>query len=142
MIASGNFQWNNDYPNQAVFEEDIALQQLWVAVINDVIAGVAAITTDQSPEYADVGWDITELAIVVHRLAVDTDFRGMGIAKALMLQAEQEAIKKDTHILRVDTNSKNAATQKLFPQLGYQYAGEIGLAFRPGLRFYCYEKRI
>ena len=34
------------------------------------------------------------------------------------------------------------ATQRLFPRLGYRFAGEIGLAFRPGLRFFCYEKRL
>ena len=28
------------------------------------------------------------------------------------------------------------------PKLGYTYAGEIGLGFRPGLRFRCYEKRL
>jgi hypothetical protein len=44
--------------------------------------------------------------------------------------------------LRVDTNAQNAATQRLFPKLGYQFAGEIGLEFRPGLRFFCYEKRL
>jgi hypothetical protein len=26
--------------------------------------------------------------------------------------------------------------------LGYVFAGEIGLGFRPNLRFYCYEKRL
>jgi len=44
--------------------------------------------------------------------------------------------------VRVDTNSENAATQRLFPKLGYRFAGEITLAFRPGLRFYCYERRV
>ena len=32
--------------------------------------------------------------------------------------------------------------QRLFPKLGYELAGEIGLGFRPGLRFLCYEKRL
>ena len=26
--------------------------------------------------------------------------------------------------------------------LGYHFAGEITLAFRPGLRFWCYEKGV
>ena len=51
MIADGNFQWDSTYPNAAVFENDIALAQLWVAEIDGEIAGVTAITTDQSPEY-------------------------------------------------------------------------------------------
>lgn len=115
--------------------------QLWIALINEQIVGVAAITTDQEPEYVEVGWDITERAVVVHRLAVDPAFRGKGIAAALMKQAETIAKERGIVAVRVDTNSQNEATQKLFPKLGYAYAGEIGLGFRPGLRFLCYEKR-
>lgn len=142
MQAAGNFQWGADYPNPEVFGNDIALGQLWVADLDGKIGGVTAITTDQDPEYTDAGWDITETAIVTHRLAVDPDLHGMGIAKALMNQAEEVAITRGITILRIDTNSENQATQNLFPKLGYTYSGEIGLAKRPGLRFFCYEKRI
>lgn len=142
MQASGNYQWNDQYPNPKVFERDVQLNQLWVADIEGGIAGVSAITNDQDSGYADAGWDITETAVVTHRLAVDPDYRGRGIAEALMNEAEQEAIRSNTPILRVDTNTQNQATQKLFPKLGYIFAGEIGLEFKPGLRFYCYEKRL
>jgi len=123
-------------------EQDIAAGQLWVADVDGVIAGAAAITTEQYPEYADVGLDISQPAIVVHRLAVDTKFRGMGIAAALLMQAEQESVNRGFNLLRIDTNSQNKAAQSLFPKLGYVFAGEMGLKFRPGMRFYCYEKRL
>jgi len=44
--------------------------------------------------------------------------------------------------VRIDTNIENQATQRLFPGLGYRFAGEISLQMRPGLRFLCYEKRL
>ena len=140
MRAAGNFQWGDDYPNPEVFAKDITIGQLWVAELENQVVGVSAITTDQDPEYTDAGWDITEKAIVTHRLAVDPDCQGKGIAKALMQQAEEVAKANGINILRVDTNSKNKATQALFPKLGYTFSGEIGLAKRPGLRFFCYEK--
>jgi len=142
MRASGNFQWGDDYPNPEVFTKDIAIGQLWVAEIEKNIAGISAITTDQDPEYADAGWDINEKAIVTHRLAVDPDCQGMGIAKALMEQAEHVARSRDISILRVDTNSENMATRALFPKLGYQFSGEISFAKRPGLKFFCFQKFI
>jgi GNAT superfamily N-acetyltransferase len=142
MNAAGNFQWDSTYPNPAVFENDIALHQLWVADADGRIAGIAAITTDQEPEYAEVGWDLAETAIVTHRLAVSVHHRGQGIAGQLLQQAEREAISRGIKTLRIDTNSNNKATRQLFPKLGYEYAGEIGLGFRPNLRFYCYEKRL
>lgn len=142
MNAAGNWQWDETYPNPVVFEKDVALKQLWIADIDGVIAGIAAITTDQDEEYAQVGWDLDEVAIVTHRLAVSPDFQGKGVAIALLQQAERVALDRQIQVLRVDTNSMNEATQRLFPKLGYGYAGEIGLAFRPGLKFYCYEKRL
>jgi ribosomal protein S18 acetylase RimI-like enzyme len=140
MRASGNFQWDDAYPNVEVFEEDIRLQQLWVADIDGGVAGVTAITTEQYPEYVNAGMDITETAIVTHRLAVSVNFRGLGVAEALLKQAEVVAKDRGIAILRIDTNSNNKATRQLFPKAGYEFMGEISLRFRPNLRFYCYEK--
>lgn len=142
MQAAGNRQWDDHYPNETVFQQDIDLAQLWVAELDGQLAGLAAITTDQEPEYAQVGWDLSEPAIVVHRLAVDPAVRGRGVAVQLMGQAERVARERGIDVLRVDTNTQNEATQRLFPKMGYQFAGEIGLGFRPGLRFLCYEKRL
>jgi ribosomal protein S18 acetylase RimI-like enzyme len=142
MRATGNLQWDDSYPNEAVFRRDIDLGQLWIGEVDAGIAGVAAVTMDQEPDYTQVGWDVEEPAIVVHRLAVDPVFRGLGAAGVLMQKAEEIAIERDITVLRVDTNTQNEATQRLFPKLGYLLAGEISLAFRPGLRFLCYEKRL
>jgi ribosomal protein S18 acetylase RimI-like enzyme len=142
MLAAGNLQWDDSYPNEAVFQRDIDLVQLWVADAENSIAGVAAVTMDQEPDYEQVGWDINDPAIVVHRLAVDPAFRGAGVATALMQKAEEIAAERGIAALRVDTNTHNQATQRLFPKLGYLLAGEIDLQLRPGLRFFCYEKRL
>jgi ribosomal protein S18 acetylase RimI-like enzyme len=142
MRETGNMQWDETYPNDVVFQRDIDLSQLWIAMIDGDIAAVAAVTMDQELDYKQVGWNIEEPAIVVHRLAVDPAFRGQGAAAALMQKAEEVAIARGITILRVDTNTQNEATQRLFPKLGYTLAGEISLEFRPGLRFLCYEKRL
>lgn len=140
MRASGNFQWDDTYPNAGVFGDDIAAGQLWVAEIDGQIAGVTAITTEQYEEYALAGMDITQAAIVTHRLAVKVNFRGLGIAEALLNQAEVVAKQRGIGILRIDTNSNNKATRRLFPKMGYEFMGEMPLKFRPNMRFYCYEK--
>lgn len=141
MQASGNQQWSADYPNAEVFEQDIAKGHLWVAELDGAVAAVAALThNDQDAEYAQADWDFAEPALVTHRLAVDPAAQGHGLAAALLEQAEVLARQQGLRVLRVDTNSENQATQRLFPKLGYRYAGEITLAFRPGLRFFCYEK--
>ena len=142
MNASGNRQWTSEYPNEAVFAQDIARQHLWVAERLGELEGVAALTQDQDAEYADADWDAAAPALVTHRLAVAPAAQGRGVAAALLRQAEHEASQLGLRTLRVDTNSENVATQRLFPKLGYRFAGEIKLAFRPGLRFFCYEKQL
>jgi GNAT superfamily N-acetyltransferase len=142
MHAEANFQWDDNYPNAKVFENDIALEQLWVAEADGAIAGVAAFLTEQEPEYAQANWDVNEDAVVIHRLAVNIHHRGKRVAAKLMEQAEYVAISKNIKTLRVDTNAINKPAQQLFPKLGYTYVGQIGLEFRPGLLFYCYEKRL
>ena len=140
MNASGNFQWNSTYPNAGVFTNDINQNQLWVAEVEGQIAGVTAITTDQQAEYANVGMDTNEIAIVTHRLAVSIHHRGLRIAEALLLQAEKVALERGIYLLRIDTNSNNKATRRLFPKMGYEFMGDTAFRFRPNLRFYCYEK--
>lgn len=143
MNEAGNFQWSADYPNEAVFQEDIRQQQLWVAELDGQLLGIAALTNNaQDAEYAQADWDPATPAVVTHRLAVDPAAQGKGVAAALLQQAEVLAREWRLNTLRVDTNSENAATQRLFPKLGYRFAGEITLGFRPGLRFFCYEKKI
>jgi ribosomal protein S18 acetylase RimI-like enzyme len=142
MRQAGNFQWDDHYPNETVFRQDIAKGQLWVVEIDSQLAGVAALTEDQEPEYAQVGFSLDQRAVVTHRLAVDPAFQGQGVAVALLAQAEKLALERGIRFLRIDTNSENQITQKLFPKAGYTYAGEITLGFRPGLRFLAYEKKL
>ena len=143
MQEAGNQQWNAEYPGEAAFTRDMERAELWVAETDaGAIVGVAAINTDQQPEYADAGLDIGETAIVVHRLAVDPAQRVAGVAALLMQHAEAVARQRDISVLRLDTNTQNLAAQRLFVRLGYTLAGEVSFAGREGLRFLCYEKRL
>lgn len=143
MQAGGNRQWSEEYPNASTFTNDIERGELWLAETHaGALAGVAAINTYQQPEYADASLDIRETAIVVHRLAVDPEQRGGGVAASLMEQAETIARERGIAVLRLDTNTQNFAAQRFFGGLGYVFAGEVSFAGRPGLRFLCYEKRL
>jgi len=142
MRLQGNLQWEEHYPNEAVFREDVSLARLWVAEIDDTVAGVVALTTDREADYDQADLDNEQPAVVIHRLAVDPSFHGSGVAKALMQKAEQVATAKGLSLVRTDTNSENEATRRLFPKKGYRFAGEISLRARPNLRFLCYEKHL
>ena len=59
MNNAGNFQWDSVYPLRINFEEDVKNKNLYVVVEVDKgtenVLGMAALTEDQSPEYADCG---------------------------------------------------------------------------------------
>jgi len=147
MNQSGNYQWNNTYPLRTDFLEDVDNDQLWIAEDEGEIAGFAALTTDQSPEYADVGWDLSVRSIVPHRLAVHPKYRGKNIAVEFMLIAEQLAKEGECRYVRVDTNEVNLAMQGVFRKLGYNHCGNIRFLKEPkeiyaDLVFYCYQKQV
>lgn len=142
MQATGNQQWSDTYPNTTVLTRDIELNQLWVAEHNGQLAGVTAITTAPEPDYAATGIDVTIPAVVTHRLAVSPRFQGLGIAVALLNHADEVARKYKIGKAQADTNTMNQAMQRLLERSGYKNLGEISLAQKPGLSFYCYEKDV
>lgn len=141
MNDHGNFQWNQDYPLYGDFEKDVANDELWVATCGNKIAGVIALSHEQPKEYFELEWDKSVQVLVPHRMAVHPDFRGYGIAKKLLQFAEDLALSYHINIIRVDTCTRNSATTKLFPSLGYIAIGEITLEGKPpDHKFMCYEK--
>jgi GNAT superfamily N-acetyltransferase len=129
MQAAGNFQWDETYPNAPTFLKDIENHDLWVVETEGEIAGFAALTLDQPQEYAHIGWDLSDIALVPHRMAVNPMFQGRGVAKRLLIEAEKVARDKGINKIRIDTNSKNQITTQLFPAAGYEFKGEIGIIF-------------
>ncbi len=143
MNSEGNFQWNSDYPTRIHFEKDISDGTLWVAIVDNTVAGFAALTVDQPHEYGNVGWDLTEQCIVPHRLAVSPQFRGRGVAQELMKTAEKLTTERGFRNIRVDTNSSNTKMQSVFLKLGYVFAGQTRLTGKPDdMLFNCYSKAV
>ncbi len=146
LNEEGNYQWNDCYPLEADFLKDLEDEVLWVATVDGQVMGFAAITEDQSPDYADCGWDISIPCIVPHRVAVSPECRNKGIAQRFMSLSEEIARERGYKYVRVDTNKVNARMNSLFLKLDYKYVGEITFKDKekevPGMRFTCYEKNI
>ncbi len=140
MNARGNEQWGSDYPTRDLYAADIAREELW-CVVNDTgtIMGVAAIICRHEPDYANVPFTYPEPAVSMHRVAVDPDFEGRGVAKALFAQFEKEGRRLGVDALRIDTYHRNERMQGLFQKHSFTYVGDISLHGRE-LPFHCFEK--
>lgn len=140
MISRGIYQWNANYPSEAIFLKDIELGRLYVYLKDGTLIGLIALCEDMDPEYKSVSWlTPDDNNLYVHRLAVHPDHQGHGYARALMDFAEDEARRKGCFSIRLDTFSQNPRNQKFYELRGYQRLESILLPNQSSDPFYCYE---
>ena len=141
MIANNIFQWNEEYPSQKTFENDIERNELYVLIIKNEIVGTLVITPVIDDEYIPVKWlTPSKNNIYVHRLSIHPDYQGKGFAQQLMDFAEKFAIENHYSSIRLDTFSKNPRNQKFYELRNYIKTGIIYFPNQSSAPFYCYEK--
>ena len=139
MNQLGNPQWGPDYPTRDFYAGDMARGELYAALVDGRLAGVACINTDQSPAYAPLPWTTCPPAVVIHRMAVEPACQRKGVGAAFFRFAEEEARRRGLTALRLDTYSLNHRMQALIRKMGFTQVGEIHLHGRP-LPYPCFEK--
>lgn len=141
MQSEGNYQWDSVYPSPADLTQDIQNYNLFVAVDNRVIVGAVAVDANFPPEYDTVAWKTSPNSYTFHRLMVDPDHRGKGVAEALFHYVEYRGQLMGLRSIRVDTNENNFAILSLFKKHHYSFVGTV--KFRNVLSdFCCYEKTL
>ena len=111
MAEQGRNQWTDDYPSLAGIEADIRSGDAYVLVSGGgEVAAYAYVTMKPEPVYAAIvgRWLTAGPYAVVHRLAVGAAFRGRGLARRLMLHAEDIARQGGAGSIRVDTPGRAA----------------------------------
>lgn len=140
MIRNGIFQWNSQYPSEAIFKNDIHRRELYVLVANSSIVACIAISNFMDAEYTPVKWlTPNKKNMYIHRLAVHPNFQKKGYARQLMDFAETYARENQFMSVRLDTFSKNERNQRFYEARGYQKLEEIYFPNQSTDPFYCYE---
>lgn len=128
LKASGIDQWQNGYPNEEVIKEDILRGESYVATLKGVVVGTVAITFGIEHHYEHIRegeWLNNDGEYgVIHRIAVDDDYKGKGIAGFLMNHAKVIGEGK-IHSLRIDTHEKNLPMQRAIMKAGFSYCGKV-----------------
>lgn len=140
MKSQGIDQWDDIYPAMNILKEDILSESAFGYFIDGKPIAYIALNTRFDKEYNDVKWSLNhENSLVVHRLAIHSDFQNQGIGKKLMKFAEEYAVKNKYSGIRFDAFSKNPQALYLYKSLGYQEAGFV--TFRKG-KFIVFEKAL
>ena len=62
---------------------------------------------------------------MIHRLAIDKNYRKKGIASYVLNEFHQKLMKQQIRSLKIDTHEDNHEMQYLVKKLGYVYCGII-----------------
>ena len=130
LKTAGIDQWQTGYPNEEVIMEDIMRGESYVALMDGKFVGTVAITFSAEHHYdtlRDGEWKNKDgYYAVIHRIAVDDDSKGKGVAGYLITQAEVLG-KGKIQSIRIDTHEKNLPMQRVIQKQGFDYCGKITL---------------
>ena len=119
LIDQEIFQWNEHYPNQKTFENDLKREELFVYELNDKVRACIVITVLKDLEYIPVKWLTKDSNLYIQRLAVHPKFQGKGVAQKLMSFAEN--IAKIKGFLSVEQIKRDLEQDKSIERIKYYY---------------------
>ncbi len=132
MKNQGINQWQNGYPNEEAFKEDIEKGYSYVVEDDGKIIGTIAVIFDGEPTYDKIyegAWKTTgEPYAAIHRVAVDAELKGRGIAGMMIKEVEKICHERKVHSIKNDTHRDNLSMQKMQKKNGFEYCGIIYLS--------------
>ncbi len=141
LRAQNITQWDDLYPTDDQFKADLQAHNLFVALHEGEIIGTISIATEQPPEYQTIAWHHSGKVVTVHRLCVNPEWWGQGIASSLMDYVENWAFAQTYSGMRLDTYSDNHSAIRLYDSRSYRLAGKVFFP-RRAKPFYCFEKNL
>ena len=109
--------------------------------------GVVNLNGIQLPEYALIPWTLSaneDQVCVIHTLCIHPGQSGHGYARQMVAFCEEEARRLGKTVMRLDTWEHNLPANRLYPSLGYHFAGAAEFFFQGVIReiLNCYEKAL
>ena len=139
MKKEGNDQFNESYPSEDHFREDIENGYLYVKGIGIDIAGVICISNKEFSVSKDLNWSRKTPSIVFYRLIVNKLYRRRGIGQELVCLAENISKMQGLNYVKGATYEINDSMLSLFDKLNYSFVGKAHVEGRK-YPFHYYEK--
>ena len=123
-------QWQNNYPNVEIIKNDIIDGNGYVLLKDNNVVGTVVVTfnIEKNYEYISSGrWISNDEYAVIHRMAVDFNYKGIGLSSEIIKNIEGICLKRGIHSIKIDTHKENIPMQKSLSKNGFQYCGIIYL---------------
>ena len=136
-------QWQNNYPNEEVINNDIENGESYVMLENGNIIATTVISFTKEKSYENIidgKWITNDKYGVIHRIAVDSNYKGLGLSHEIIKYSEELCLSNNIHSIRVDTHEENIPMQNLLKKNNFKYCGIIFL--EDGAKRIAFEKTI
>lgn len=123
-------QWQDNYPNFETIKSDIDSGASYVLLKENNIIATAAVSFRGEKTYESIYdgmWLTNGEFAVIHRIAVDNNYKGLGIASEIIKNVEKLSLNKGIRSIKVDTHEENISMQNLLRKNGFSYCGVIYL---------------
>lgn len=123
-------QWQDGYPAKEDLRRDIESGNSYVLTNKDEIVATTVISLDGESTYNLIfngEWITNEDYIVMHRVAVHDKYKGKGIFKELIKEAESLALNKGISSIKIDTHRDNISMQRAVVKNDFKRCGIIYL---------------
>jgi len=135
------------YPSVENARQALEAGTLYVGEEAGALWGVVNLNGIQLPEYDAIPWTIPaerEQVAVIHTLCIHPLHCGKGRAKEMVAFCEETARRKGKTVIRLDTWEGNVPANRMYPSLGYHFAGGTEFFFQGYIHeiLNCYEKAL
>lgn len=139
MRKRGLRQWEwGVYPSQDMLAQDIEKGALYQMRQDGQLVGAFVLSSQQEAEYAKVAWHFGLRPATLHRLALNPECFGLGLAHRALTFAKEEAVRLGYDSLRLDTSSQNERALRLFRSAMTREAGQVFFSGQP-TPYDCFE---
>lgn len=135
----GIAQWSCAYPDRDTIRCDLIMEKGYLLKLNNIAAGYVCLDFNGEEAYQKISgeWLYNGQYAVLHRLAINNEFSGMGLASQIIGELETICSRNFIKSLRADTAPDNLPMRKILLKRGFSETGTIVLQSSPKI---AYEK--
>ena len=121
---NGTTDWDEDYPNREIIDEDIARGELWALTEDGGMIATISLLPEDFEDGLDAGWTDAH-SCVLARLCVDPSLQGRGVGAEMMRLVTREAARQGYRATRHLASVDNPAALRLYRKLGYRELSQV-----------------
>ena len=130
LKKNGSLQWQQGYPNEQTFTNDIKNGNLYGIYEDNELMGYGAYIFGKDLNYVEIEggkWEIpaNDKDMAIHRVAVDENCHGKKYGVKILQYGINYAKKYGCLTVKVDTHKNNIPMQKCISKVGFVYRGII-----------------